>query len=225
MDLIRDAMKYATERYVSETQRRENFVFPTPDMNNFQEYTDMFAAFELRPEEAVKVILDFDKDPSKLSPADLHSRIKMLAFLEAMLDDPEIAGKFLETAGMNMNDKENVKASLTLIKRIIVLLMLEATYSNKEQSSPILENYEDTTIAPTTVAPTTAAPTKPIITTSPSNYVSPHKIKKGHSVQNIINKFNKAKKTDKKKNMIIGGLIVIIIGLAVMLFQCKKSHK
>ena len=219
MDLIKHAMKYATERYVSETQRRENFVFPTPDMSTFEEYTHMFAAFELRPEEAVKVILDFDKDPSKLSPADLHSRIKMLAFLEAMLDDPEIAQKFLEVAGMDMNDKENVKASLTLIKRIIVLLMLEAVYSDKTETPPILEKYEDKPL------PTTPVHTKPIITTAPSNYVSPHKIKKGRSVQNIINKFNNAKKNNSKKNMIIAVLSVIVIGLAIMLYRCKQSHK
>lgn len=218
MDFIRNVITHATEQYVSESQRKENFVFPTPDMNNYKEYTELFSAFEIRPEEAVKVILDFDKDPSKLSVADLHSRIKMLAFLEAMLDDPEIAGKFLEAGGLDMNDKENVKASLTLIKRLIVLLMLEAVYSDKYESN-ILEKFEDTT----TPVPTTPAPTKPLPTSEPSKYVSPHKIKKGRSVQNIINKFKKARRESSKKDMMIMLLVVVVIVLVVLLY--RAHHK
>jgi hypothetical protein len=221
MDLFRNCLNGITENYVHETQNRENFVFPAPDLkkDEMKMFTPVFNAFDIKPEEAVNVMLDFDKEPAKLTPAGIKNRIKLLSLFNYMLDDKDLMQFISQGSGADLAS-ENMKGTINLLKRLSVLLILEAKFASDDSSdSAIMESFDAINTA-ITKAPTM---TPSSMQAKDAEFKSPAVVKETQSVKNITGKIKRNAKMIKNCKMAIVLLLIVIVVLAFLLL--KKSQK
>ena len=82
METLRYSFEILTKQFIEE-QTRENFVTPsTPGPNDYKWAAPYFTKYGITPEEAFKVLIDFDKEPKDLTQDDLNIRIRALAALD-----------------------------------------------------------------------------------------------------------------------------------------------
>jgi len=230
METIRYSLEVITNGFIAE-QVQENFVFPmTPSPDQYKQLTPLFAPYGITPQDAVKVLMDFEKDPSDLAPQDLKSRIGALNVLDKALDNPELVNMIM-SAPMAQGQVENINATIMLMKRLIALLLLEATYAvdGDADADEIAENFDApvATMAPTmgpTMAPTmgptmgpTMAPTMgPTMGPSMAPTMAPKKRSKiFDKIKSLGEKAKSAKQLFTIHNVIIGVLVLIIIYLVM----------
>lgn len=126
MDIIRDSLTSLVDRFHYETSV-EHFLLPTPSNDEYGKVAPYFKKYDVTPQDAMAVLVFFDKDPANLTKKDLDSRIKMLTILLNILKDPATTELILQNMGTQSDDmKENTKRMINLIKRLIKLLILEA---------------------------------------------------------------------------------------------------
>ena len=132
MDIIKDSLTTIVDRFRYEVST-EHFVSQyEPTVDDYKQVAPYFKSYNIAPQDAFKVLMFFDKDPSNLTKEDLNSRIKMLNILYEMLNDPEMSSKILRKyevmSGKNADSYqiENTKGIVNLLKRLVKLLILEA---------------------------------------------------------------------------------------------------
>lgn len=234
METIRYSLEVITNGFIAE-QVQENFVFPsTPSPDQYKQLTPLFAPYGIAPQDAVKVLMDFEKDPSDLAPQDLKNRINALNVLNNALDNPELVSMIM-AAPMAQGQVENINATIMLMKRLIGLLLLEATYAVEgDADADEIAEYFDAPVAtvgaiekglPQTNAPFTMAPSQTMTpsptmlsTMAPSPTMGPSMAPKKRSkifdkIKSLGEKSKSAKQLLTIHNVIIGVLVLIIIYL------------
>lgn len=218
METIRYSLEVITNGFIAE-QVQENFVFPsTPSPDQYKQLTPLFAPYGIAPQDAVKVLMDFEKDPSDLAPQDLKNRINALNVLNNALDNPQLVNMIM-AAPMAQGQVENINATIMLMKRLIGLLLLEATYAVEgDADADEIAEYFDAPVEtvgaiekgpPQTYAPFTMAPSQ---TMGPS--MAPKKRSKiFDKIKSLGEKSKSAKQLLTIHNVIIGVLVLIIIYL------------
>lgn len=201
METIRYSLEVITNGFIAE-QVQENFVLPsTPSPDQYKQLTPLFAPYGITPQDAVKVLMDFEKDPSDLAPQDLKSRINALNVLDKALDNPVLVNMIMANP-MAQGQVENINATIMLMKRLIALLLLEATYAVEgDVDADEIAEYFDDPVA-TTAAPTAAA------TMAPKK-----RSKIFDKIKSLGEKAKSAKKFFTIHNVIIAVLVLIIIYL------------
>jgi hypothetical protein len=223
MNSVRQYLEIITERFVSEHQRRENFVFPsemTPGPAQYAMVAPIFGPYGIAPQDAVTVLLNFDKDPADLSPKDLQSRIGVLNVLNTVLNDQTMVNAMLAdslSANQSADQKANVEATLALTRRMISLLILESSYaSDSTDADDIAENFADPMM--TTAAPmmTTAAP---MMTTGPRKKSSADKLVS--KIKSGGEKLKSVKAAATMSNVVILVLLIATCVLSYLLYKKK----
>ena len=98
METLRYSFEILTKQFIEE-QTRENFVTPsTPGPNDYKWAAPYFTKYGITPEEAFKVLIDFDKEPKDLTQDDLNIRIRALAALDMALNNNEFVWSLKKTA-------------------------------------------------------------------------------------------------------------------------------
>ena len=98
METLRYSFEILTKQFIDE-QTRENFVTPsTPGPNDLKWAAPYFTQYGITPEEAFKVLIDFDKEPKDLTQDDLNIRIRALAALDMALNNNEFVLSLKKTA-------------------------------------------------------------------------------------------------------------------------------
>ena len=144
MDIIRESLSTLVDRLQYE-KTTEHFVSSNnPTVDDYNRVAPYFKAYNLDPQEAFKVMMFFDKDPSTLTKQDLESRLKMLNILHEMLSDPQMSSTILKNYE-SLNGKaldpiqaENAKGMINLLRRLVKLLILEAMGDKEEKQSNAL---------------------------------------------------------------------------------------
>lgn len=218
METIRYSLEVITNGFIAE-QVQENFVFPTPSPDQYKQLTPLFAPYGIAPQDAVKVLMDFEKDPSDLAPQDLKNRINALNVLNNALDNPQLVNMIM-AAPMAQGQVENINATIMLMKRLIGLLLLEATYAveGDADADEIAEYFEEKG-PPQTIDPSQRLPSPTILSTmAPSPTMGPSMAPKKRSkifdkIKSLGEKSKSAKQLLTIHNVIIGVLVLIIIYL------------
>lgn len=228
METIRYSLEVITNGFIAE-QVQENFVFPTPSPDQYKQLTPLFAPYGIAPQDAVKVLMDFEKDPSDLAPQDLKNRINALNVLNNALDNPQLVNMIM-AAPMAQGQVENINATIMLMKRLIGLLLLEATYAVEgDADADEIAEYFDAPVAtvgaieekgpPQTIDPSQRLPSPTILSTmAPSPTMGPSMAPKKRSkifdkIKSLGEKSKSAKQLLTIHNVIIGVLVLIIIYL------------
>jgi hypothetical protein len=146
MDIIQESLTTIVDRFRYETSV-EHFVLhagmnpPTDDA--YKSVAPYFKEYGITPQDAFSVLINFDKEPSSLTQQGVESRVKMLNILLTMLNDSDTSALILQNYkknfGRDMPDDQykNAKGMMNLLKRLVKLLILEAS-----QTKIINESYE-----------------------------------------------------------------------------------
>jgi len=135
METVRYSLEILTNQFINE-QTRENFVtMGTPSPGEYKMAEPYFTQYGIKPEEAYKVLLDFDKEPKDLTQDELNTRIRALSALDMALNNKEFIMSIktqlnsnIRAGGPQYNELvvNNIDAGIAIMRRLIGLLIMES---------------------------------------------------------------------------------------------------
>ena len=126
METLRYSFEIFTNQFINE-QVQENFVATTtPSPNDYKTAAFFLAPYSITPEEAFKVLIDFDKEPKDLTQDDLNVRIRGLAALDQALNNKDLLVMLKSAFQYNPVFVNNFDAGIALMRRLIGLLVMES---------------------------------------------------------------------------------------------------